>query len=96
MFARIYFANIIFAVIYHNHFLAQHGYFKSVLILHQDDVLALESAYASSAHFGEETHLVAYLHVLNLFSVLLKDKFTAFLRNTGRTDDRNVIIPTLI
>ena len=79
--ARIHLAYIVVAVIHQHHFFPEHGDFESVLILDQHNVLALESAHATASHFGEEAHLVTYLHILFVLSYFSKHKFRGFLRN---------------
>ena len=45
-----------------------HGDLKTILVLYQHDVFALEASYLSAADLTEKTYFVSYLHILKLLT----------------------------
>ena len=53
---------VVVFVAYHHDLIDEHRHLEAVLVLYENDVLPLETSYASTADLTEESHLISDLH----------------------------------
>ena len=70
---RYHLAHGIVVLLYHYHIVHRGRNLKSVLILHQYDVLTLEARDSAASHLTQESYFISYFHCVSVFYFRYKD-----------------------
>ena len=62
--SRDHLAHSVVVLFYHYHLVDRHRNLKSILILYQHNIFALEASNLSAAHFAQESYFVTLFHII--------------------------------